>query len=251
MTPDMMVVTDMGAGSRGTREPSSEILMHWPCTARPDIERRRPRASAGGHRVRRGRHSARSRGAGRSRDDAGQHSDCRLRHAVDPRAGRCGAPVHPGARRAAARESWRAHGRQRSLRGVLQDGDDRAFARISLVARLLGRERCCRARRWCACRGCAACTASRRPAPICADGPTERSPAAMPPARSCRRPRRRGRARSWPSDRAAMRARSGDGEIRLTYSELTALIEDAVRSLTSTRRRVRQSSAWSSGGQHG
>ncbi len=87
MTPDMMCITDLeGRKLQGDRDPSSEMLMHLEVyRQRPDVQAVGPRASADGHRVRRGRHSARSRGAGRSADDARQHSDRGVRDAVDER----------------------------------------------------------------------------------------------------------------------------------------------------------------------
>ena len=92
MTPDMMVVTDLDGQlveAAPGRKPSSEIQMHLVAyRERPDDQRGRPRASAALDRLRGGRHPARSRGAGRGRDDARQHSDRGVRHAVDARAGR-------------------------------------------------------------------------------------------------------------------------------------------------------------------
>ena len=65
------------------------MLMHLVAyRQRAGRRRRRPRASAAGHRVCRRGHSARPRRAGRGRDDARQHSDRRVRHAVDAGAAR-------------------------------------------------------------------------------------------------------------------------------------------------------------------
>ena len=83
-----------------------------------------------------------------------------------------------------------------------------------------------RAKRWSGCRGCAGCTASprrRRSAPM-----TRAEP---PTARSWMRRRRR-TSGSCPTRRCCRPAaeRTGtSGEIRLTYGELTALIDEAVR----------------------
>ena len=69
--------------------PSSELLMHLEVYRhRPDVARRRARASAARDRVRGGRHPARSRRARRGRHHARQHPDRRLRHAVDAGAAR-------------------------------------------------------------------------------------------------------------------------------------------------------------------
>jgi L-fuculose-phosphate aldolase len=73
MTPDMMCITDLsGQKLQGDRDPSSEMLMHLEVyRQRPDVQGRRSRTPADRHRICSGRHSARSRRAGRSADDAG------------------------------------------------------------------------------------------------------------------------------------------------------------------------------------
>ena len=109
--------------------------------------------------------------------------------------------------------------------GVLQDGDHRALrARSAWWRARWAASTCSRATRWTGCRGCAACTASRRRR---RSAPTTRPTAAAASAiaRWCRRPIRR--PSGWcPTARPP--ATGTDGEIRLTYRELTALIEDAV-----------------------
>ena len=79
MTADMMVVVDLdGKKIRGTRDASSELLMHLEVYRnRPDCTRGRSCASTDGDGVRSRRHPARPRRAGRSRDHARQHSDRR------------------------------------------------------------------------------------------------------------------------------------------------------------------------------
>jgi len=71
----------------------------------------------------------------------------------------------------------------------------------------------------------------KSPAPICADGSDTTAPAEQASCQNVEAPASRG-ARLIPTDPADL-----DGEIRLSYRELTALIEDAVKALL--------------GGQHG
>jgi len=106
------------------------------------------------------------------------------------------------------------------------------FARISLVARLLGRERLLsrdEVRRLQELRGSYGIAA---PAPICLDGPAT-GPDGSAQCQVVQAP-----AAPVPGQRLLDDGRllgatpsSGDGEIRLTYRELAALIEDAVRAL--------------------
>ena len=112
---------------------SAAALMFTPWCTR--IRRRQQR-------IRRRGDSARSRGARRSRDHAREHSDRGVCDAVDQRELPGRRPQRrEGARRHAAGEPRSLHGRRGSLLRVLQDGNDRAtLRRISLVARLLGRE---------------------------------------------------------------------------------------------------------------
>ncbi len=104
------------------------------------------------------------------------------------------------------------------------------FAKISLVARQLGREHLLsrqEVERLQALRGRYGIAS---PAPICADG-SQNAPADPASCQVIQAPTA-GAARLIPSDPADL-----DGEIRLSYRELTALIEDAVKALL--------------GGQHG
>jgi L-fuculose-phosphate aldolase len=113
------------------------------------------------------------------------------------------------------------------------------FARISLVARLLGREHLIsreEVERLQALRGFYGIAA---PAPLCTDPEPpatdqmlcqvieapQGTPAGVPADRES--PRQR----LVPDVHAALRTASRDGEIRLTYGELTALIADAVKNL--------------------
>ena len=118
------------------------------------------------------------------------------------------------------------------LAGLLPDGDDRAL-REDQPGRADARPRepaVARAKST-ACRGCAACTASprrRRSAPTRRWRPR---PTGRWSVRSCRR--RRAPARGWCADIPGLPAGGAgeDAEIRLTYRELTALIEDAVEGI--------------------
>jgi L-fuculose-phosphate aldolase len=104
------------------------------------------------------------------------------------------------------------------------------FAKISLVTRQLGREHLLSREEVLRLQDLRGNYGIKAPAPICADGPTAE---ASDPA-SCQiveAPASRG-ARLVPTDPTDL-----DGEIRLSYRELTALIEDAVKALL--------------GGQHG
>ena len=85
MTPEMMCITDLdGRKLAGERDPSSEMQMHLEVyRQRPGRAGGRARAPADRDRVRRRRHSARSRGARRGGDDARQRADCGVRDAVD------------------------------------------------------------------------------------------------------------------------------------------------------------------------
>ena len=143
MTPDMMCITDLeGRKLQGDRDPSSETLMHL------EVYRQRPDVNAVVH-----AHPPTatgfavagipldSRRPGGGVDDARQRADRRVRHALDQRAARSGPQIHQGARRDAAGQPRRADGRQRSVRRVLQDGDDRALRARSASWRVtLGRE---------------------------------------------------------------------------------------------------------------
>ena len=115
MTPDMMVIVDYdGHKLSGERDPSTELPMHLEIYRnRPDVGARRPRAPAAGDGLCGGRHPADARGAGGGDYDARQHSDRRVRHAVDERVARGRSQVHQGARRHAARQPRRGDVRHR------------------------------------------------------------------------------------------------------------------------------------------
>ena len=245
MTPDMMVVTDLaGRKVRGDRDPSSELLMHL------EVYRNRPDAMAVVH-----AHPPVATGfavAGIPLDravlaevvttlgsipiaDYGTPSTQELADAV----GRY-IKAHDGLLLAnhgaltLAGEVFAAYYKMETIEH---------FARISLVARMLGREHLLsreEVRRLQDLRGAYGIAS---PAPICTNGsegvtagnPAECQVVQAPSAPGVRlvpdEPGRDGMVRP-PAGRTGK-----DGEIRLTYRELTALIEDAVTALL--------------GGQHG
>src|SRR5919112_5508560 len=103
------------------------------------------------------------------------------------------------------------------------------FAKISFVARLLGGERLLSRQEVDRLQGLRGRYGIASPAPICPD------PEAPPPddqvaCQTVFAPEGDGE-RLIPDYRAALRGMDGDGEIRLTYRELRALIEAAVREL--------------------
>ena len=104
------------------------------------------------------------------------------------------------------------------------------FAKISLVARLLGRENLISREEVERLQGLRGMYGIAAPAPLCAD-PAEaagRRSGALPGARGARIGRPNG---SCPTCTPCCDQASRDGEIRLTYGELTALIADAVKNL--------------------
>jgi L-fuculose-phosphate aldolase len=107
-------------------------------------------------------------------------------------------------------------------------GDDRAFREDQpRGAHARGGKTCCRAAKSTGCRDFAACTGSRHRPPICTDdcGAVGRS-IGLPD-----RSERPDSDERLVAQRLPVPVGGIDGEIRLTYRELTALIEDAVRAL--------------------
>ena len=102
------------------------------------------------------------------------------------------------------------------------------FAKISLVARMLGREHLLSREEVERLQGLRGMYGIAAPAPVCADPAEAGLDQALCQVLE---------APSSPSDRLvpdvtdALRRASRDGEIRLTYAELTALIADAVKNL--------------------
>jgi hypothetical protein len=122
------------------------------------------------------------------------------------------------------------------------------FAKISLVARLLGRENLISREEVARLQGLRDSYGIKAPAPICADDDVAQDQAACQVVQAPSSPGSRlvpdvlDRTSAPPPLAAGARASSGevspkrsakadDGEIRLTYRELSALIEDAIRSL--------------------
>ena len=102
------------------------------------------------------------------------------------------------------------------------------FAKISLVARLLGREHLISREEVERLQELRGTYGIQAPAPLCAD-PTE-AEVDQVLCQVLEAPES-GAARLVPAVGSALRQASRDGEIRLTYGELTALISDAVRNL--------------------
>lgn len=247
MTPDMMVVTDLeGRRIRGNRDPSSELLMHL------EVYRSRPDVRAAVH-----AHPPVATGfavAGIPLDRAvlaevvttlgsipiaeyGTPSTQELADAV-----RKYIKAHDGLLLAnhgaltVAGEVFAAYYKMETIEH---------FARISLVARLLGREHLLSREEVERLQGLRGSYGIKAPAPICADGstlPPDMDPASCQVIQAPSSPGMRlvpddaGLGVSAPPGRSVSSA-SQDGEIRLSYRELTALIEDAVKALL--------------GGQHG
>ena len=242
MTPDMMVITDLtGTRLSGNRQASSELLMHL------EVYRSRPDIQAVVH-----AHPPVATGfavAGIPLDravlaeviatlgsipiaDYGTPSTRELADAVGKYI-----KAHDGLLLAnhgaltAARDLFAAYYKMETIEH---------FARISIVARLLGRERLLSREEVLRLESLRGRYGVASPAPICADG-SMAAPAASDQAVECQFVQ----APSSPGARlvdnglsgrsaaglTSPRPAGGDEEIRLTYRELTALIEDAVKSL--------------------
>jgi L-fuculose-phosphate aldolase len=103
------------------------------------------------------------------------------------------------------------------------------FAKISLVARLLGREHLISRDEVARLQGLRGMYGIAAPAPLCADGSSDSSVDQV----LCQvlEAPESATERLVPDVSSVLRQASRDGEIRLTYGELTALITDAVRNL--------------------
>jgi L-fuculose-phosphate aldolase len=231
MTPDMMVITDLeGRRLQGDRSASSEMQMHL------EVYRRRPDVQAVVH-----AHPPIATGFA----VAGIPLDRAVLAEVVTTLG--SVPIAdyatPSTRELpeAIRQYVGAHdGMLLANHGALTMGKDlfsayykmetiEHFARISLVARLLGGERLLSREEVFRLQDLRGNYGIAAPAPICAD-PAAGTPADCQVVQAPVAPGQRlvhDRALG-PQGRGTL---SGDTEIRLTYSELTALIEDAVRSL--------------------
>ena len=227
MTTDMLVVTDLdGRKVSGTRDASSELKMHL------EVYHQRPDVRAVVH-----AHPATATGFA----VAGVPLTRAVLAEVITTLG--GIPIAEYATPstaelpAAIRSYIKAHdGLLLANHGALAVAGDlftayhrmetiEHFAKISLVARLLGREHLISREEVARLQGLRGMYGIASPASICAE--TGRRP---PTARSWTRPRRR--TSGWcPTRRVCRRPRlpARTREIRLTYGELTALIDEAVR----------------------
>ncbi|MBM3773131.1 MAG: class II aldolase/adducin family protein [Acidimicrobiia bacterium] len=236
MTPDMMCVTDLdGKKIEGARDPSSEMLMHL------EVYRQRPDVRAVVH-----AHPPTATGFA----VAGMALDKAVLAEVLTTLGSI--PIAEYATPstaelpAAVRKYVRAHdGMLLANHGALTVGADlfsayykmetvEHFAKISLVARQLGRENLIAREEVERLQQLRGNYGIKAPAPICADGPTD-GPDGAAVCQVVQAPAGSGlrlvpdfvAGSGWvdrPSD-------WGDREIRLTYRELSALIEDAIKNL--------------------
>jgi L-fuculose-phosphate aldolase len=235
MTPDMMVVTDLeGRKLAGERDASSELKMHL------EVYRQRPDVRAVVH-----AHPPTATGFA----VAGIPLDRAVLAEVITTLGSIPIAEYatPSTEElpAAVRRYIRAHdGLLLANHGALAVAGDvfsayyrmetiEHFARISLVARTLGREHVLSRGEVDRLQGLRGMYGIAAPAPICADG-SAATPEGQLECQVVQAPDTAG-VRLVP-DMPSLRAPGGTGkdpEIRLTYRELAALIEDAVRALGS------------------
>lgn len=229
MTPDMMCVTDLsGAKISGDRDPSSEMLMHL------EVYRQRPDVNAVVH-----AHPPTATGFA----VAGIPLDRAVLAEVLTTLGSIPLAEYATPSTAelpeAVRKYIKAHdGMLLANHGALTVGADlfsayykmetiEHFAHISLVARMLGRENLIAREEVMRLQELRGMYGIKAPAPICAD------PADDPTCQTVQAPEGDGQ-RLVPNVMASGVSRvppSDDAEIRLTYRELSALIEDAIRNL--------------------
>jgi L-fuculose-phosphate aldolase len=236
MTPDMMCITDEnGRKLQGDRDPSSEMLMHL------EVYRQRPDVQAVVH-----AHPPIATGFA----VAGIPLDRAVLAEVLTTLGSI--PIAEYATPStielpeAVRRYIKAHdGMLLANHGALTVGADlfaayykmetiEHFAKISLVARLLGRENLIAREEVDRLQGLRGTYGIKAPAPICADPADALSLLAEGDPAMCQivRSPEGGGQRLVPDVTASRPAGAAeDGEIRLTYRELSALIEDAVRNL--------------------
>jgi L-fuculose-phosphate aldolase len=239
MSPDMMCITDLeGRKLEGERDPSSEMLMHL------EVYRQRPDVQAVVH-----AHPPTATGFA----VAGIPLDRAVLAEVLTTLGSIpiAAYATPSTKELpqAVRQYIKAHdGMLLANHGALTVGSDlysayykmetiEHFAKISLVARLLGRENLIAREEVARLQELRGTYGIKAPAPICgeADDPGTASDADPAACQVVQAPEGGG-LRLVPDawDRGSRPAAPRDGrepEIRLTYRELSALIEDAIRSL--------------------
>lgn len=242
MTPDMIVTTDLqGRKIAGDRGPSSELLMHLA------VYRNRPDVRAVVH-----AHPPAATGFA----VAGVPLDRAVLAEVVTTLGSIpiadyGTPSTPELAEAVQKYIKAHDGLLLANHGALTVAGDlfaayykmetiEHFARISLVARLLGGERVLSREEVMRLQGLRGMYGIASPAPICADdqsaAPTDEATCQVLHAPPSPDTRLLGAdtAEHTPRPSATDRGHlARDGEIRLTYRELTALIEDAVKQLRS------------------
>jgi L-fuculose-phosphate aldolase len=243
MTPDMMCITDLdGRKLVGDRDPSSEMQMHF------EVYRRRPDVQAVVH-----AHPPLATGfavAGIPLDRAVlAEVVCTLGSVPIAEYATPSTKELPEA----VGKYVQAHdGMLLANHGALTLGKDlfsayykmetiEHFAKISLVARLLGGERLLSREEVFKLQDLRGRYGIAAPAPICADPPASRAAADCQVVQAPSAPGQRlvPDYEAFPDDLAGLIARRthapgsvpADQEIRLTYGELTALIEDAVKNL--------------------
>jgi len=231
MTPDMMCITDLdGRKLQGDRDPSSEMLMHL------EVYRQRPDVRAVVH-----AHPPTATGFA----VAGIALDRAVLAEVLTTLGSI--PIAEYATPStselpeAVRKYIKAHdGMLLANHGALTVGPDvmaayykmetiEHFAHISLVARMLGRENLIAREEVQRLQGLRTTYGIKAPAPICADplAPIETDQLTCQTVQAPEG----GGARLVPGAPGLSPGGDDDQEIRLTYRELSALIEDAIRSL--------------------
>jgi len=238
MTPDMMCITDLqGKKLQGDRDPSSEMLMHL------EVYKQRPDVQAVVH-----AHPPTATGFA----VAGIPLDRAVLAEVLTTLGSIpiAAYATPSTSELpeAVRRYIKAHdGMLLANHGALTVGTDlysayykmetiEHFANISLVARILGRENLISREEVLRLQGLRGSYGIKAPAPICAIDETAADPAdcqvvQAPSSPSARLVADVIRRNSDGGDGAGVTERNDEAEIRLTYRELSQLIEDAVRSL--------------------
>jgi L-fuculose-phosphate aldolase len=236
MASEMMCITDLeGRKLAGERDPSSEMLMHL------EVYRQRPDVNAVVH-----AHPPIATGFA----VAGIPLDRAVLAEVVTTLGSVPIAEYatPSTRELpdAVRKYVKAHdGMLLANHGALTIGPDlygayykmetiEHFAKISLVARLLGGERLLSREEVARLQGLRGSYGIASPAPICPE-PVAADSAAQADCQAVLAPSAPGQRLVSENRLAAPRIRAEqigpDGEIRLTYAELTALIEDAVKNL--------------------
>ena len=226
MTPDMMCITDLeGRKLQGDRDPSSETLMHL------EVYRQRPDVQAVVH-----AHPPTATGFA----VAGIPLDRAVLAEVLTTLGSIPIAEYatPSTKELpeAVRKYIKAHdGMLLANHGALTVGSDlfaayykmetiEHFAKISLVARMLGRENLLSREEVTRLQDLRGAYGIKAPAPICAETAEDES------CQVVQAPAGGGRRLVPELVRQAAQA-DGEAEIRLTYRELSALIEDAIKSI--------------------